>query len=152
VSSEQIVVFPATCIDSRLTRPDDEQAFLYADSEDRYKSLPTLTVGFIFLGSHLRGTKAQFLADLVAKIMSPAGSHRGIVSDLAYDEPALLDKLHSFCRLRNKLLIPVSCFFELYETDYGKRFGLGGIAKGMVCRVDQQLNLMSTLALTDIRS
>ncbi|KAK3695688.1 hypothetical protein B0T22DRAFT_114601 [Podospora appendiculata] len=64
--------------------------------------------------------------------MQPAGSHRGIIRELDFDEPASLDKLHFFCRLRNKLSTPVSCFSELYETDYGRRFGINGLAKGMV--------------------
>lgn len=66
--------------------------------------------------------------------MGPASSHRGITKELGFDEPVLLDRLHRFCRLCNKLSISVACFSELYETDYGRRFGIGGILKGMVCR------------------
>jgi hypothetical protein len=75
----------------------------------------------------------QFWADVFAKAMYFSGSHRGMIKELGYDDPALTDKLHLFCMLRNKLLIPVSCFHELYESDYGRKFGIGGIVKGMVC-------------------
>lgn len=61
-----------------------------------------------------------------------AGSHNGIPRELGFDEPILLDKLHGFCRLLNKLSIPASCFSELYETDYGRRYGIKGAVKGMV--------------------
>jgi hypothetical protein len=73
--------------------------------------------------------------------MGPAGSHRGIIKDLDYDNPALLDKLDGFCRLRTSLSIPVSCFFELYETDYGRRVGVGGVAKGMVRSTEELIGL-----------
>ncbi len=95
------------------------------------------TVGLIFLGTPFRGSKMQFIADLIAQIMQPVGSYRGIIKDLAYDGVTLWDKLHSFCRLRNKLSTPVSCFYELYETDCGRRLGIGRVFKGMVCSGDE---------------
>lgn len=98
-----------------------------------------MTVGLVFLGTPFRGTKWQFLADSLARLMQPASSHGGIIKELGFDEPVLLDKLHNFCRLRNKLSIPVSCFSELYETDYGRRVGIGGVIKGMVCKKYQRL-------------
>src|SRR6516162_5333368 len=110
----------------------DAEGLLYADSEDEFRYLPEVTVGLVFLGTPFRGTKWQFFADSAARLMQPAGSHRGIIRELDFDEPVLLDKLHSFCRLRNRLSTPVSCFSELYETDYGRRFGIGEVAKGMV--------------------
>ncbi|KAK4205472.1 hypothetical protein QBC40DRAFT_36074 [Triangularia verruculosa] len=105
---------------------------LYANSEERYKYLPEVTVGLVFLGTPFRGTKWQPFADSVAQLMQPAGAHRGIIRELGFDEPVLLDKLHCFCRLLNSLSTPVSCFNELYDTDYGRRFGVGGVARGMV--------------------
>jgi hypothetical protein len=67
--------------------------------------------------------------------MQAGGSHRGIFRELDFDEPVLLDKLHFFCRLRNRLSTPVSCFSELYETYYGSRFGIKGLVKGMVRQI-----------------
>jgi hypothetical protein len=116
-----------------VTNWRSDQAFLYADSEDKFNYLPKLIVGLVFLGSPFRGTTWQYLAASIAQLMRPAGSHDGIIKQLGYDEPALLDKLHDFYRLRNRLLTPVTCFYELFETDYGSRFPLGGLAKGMVC-------------------
>lgn len=67
--------------------------------------------------------------------MGSVGSHRGITEWLRFDGPELRDKLHRFCHLRNMLSLPISCFYELYETDYGRRFGISGVAKGMVCEI-----------------
>ncbi|KAF6807470.1 pfs domain-containing protein [Colletotrichum plurivorum] len=109
-------------------------ALLHASNEDEYKYLLEATAGVVFLGTPLRGTKWQPFVDSLARLMGPAGSHRGITQDLEFDGPELRDRLHRFCRLRNMLSMPVSCFFELYETDYGQRHGLPGVAKGMVCK------------------
>ncbi|KAH7159346.1 hypothetical protein DER46DRAFT_536232, partial [Fusarium sp. MPI-SDFR-AT-0072] len=109
-----------------------QHGLLYANSEDDFKDVANSTVGVVFLGSPLRGTKFQFLSGLLAAIMQPAGSHDGIIKELAYDDPGLRDKLHNFCRMLNTLSISTSCFFELYETDYGKRRFVAGVVKGMV--------------------
>jgi hypothetical protein len=53
--------------------------------------------------------------------MALAGSHKGIIKSLNYDDPTLREKLHLLCQLRERMSIPTSCFFELYETDYGKK-------------------------------
>ncbi|KAH7112398.1 vegetative incompatibility protein HET-E-1 [Dactylonectria macrodidyma] len=105
---------------------------LHANDEDKYKYLPEATVGMVFLGTPFRGTKWQPLADFLAQLIGPAGSHRGITKELSFDEPELRDRLHRFCQLRNRLSTPVSCFSELHETDYGRRFGIGRVAKGMI--------------------
>ncbi|KAK0706075.1 pfs domain-containing protein [Lasiosphaeria miniovina] len=108
------------------------KALVYANSGDEYRYLPEVTAGLVFLGTPFRGTKMQSLLDYLACVMQSAGSHRGITKELGYDEPALLDILQKFCRQCNKLSTPVCCCFELYETDYGGRFGVLGIAKGKV--------------------
>ncbi|KAL6855647.1 hypothetical protein J3F83DRAFT_753806 [Trichoderma novae-zelandiae] len=105
---------------------------LYANSEDAFKYLLKATVGLVFLGTPFRGTKWQPLLESVVNLKAFAGSHNGIPRELDFDEPLLLDKLHGFCRLLNKLSIPASCFSELYETDYGRRYGVEGAIKGMV--------------------
>lgn len=74
----------------------------------------------------------QAFANVAAQFMTVTGSHKDIINDLDYDSPTLTDKLHSFCELQKKELIPVSCFFELYETDYGKKVGVSGCIKGTV--------------------
>jgi hypothetical protein len=75
----------------------------------------------------------QKFADTLAQTMVLAGSSRGIIKDLDYDNTTLADQLQEFCRLRDALSIPVCCFFELFKTDYGKRFGIPGMVRGMVC-------------------
>ncbi|KAH6975574.1 vegetative incompatibility protein HET-E-1 [Ilyonectria destructans] len=91
-------------------------ALLHANDEDKYKYLLEATVGMVFLGTPFRGTKWQPFVDSLAQLMGSAGSHRGITKELGFNEPGLLDKLHS----------------ELYKTDYGRRVGIGGVVKGMV--------------------
>lgn len=108
------------------------QALLYANSDDRLRHVVTLTAGVVFLGSPLRGSKFQPFAQLVASLLRPAGADDGIVRDLACNNPVLRDKLHEFCRLSNILSIPITCFFELYESSYGKRIGFANSLKGMV--------------------
>ncbi|OTA01901.1 hypothetical protein A9Z42_0022420 [Trichoderma parareesei] len=105
---------------------------LYANSEDTFKYILKATVGLVFLGTPFRGTKWQPLLEAVVNLKAFAGAHNGIPRELDFDEPILLDKLHGFCRLLNKLSIPASCFSELYETDYGRRYGIKGAIKGMV--------------------
>ncbi|KAL7813521.1 hypothetical protein V8C44DRAFT_47758 [Trichoderma aethiopicum] len=105
---------------------------LYANSEDTFKYILKATVGLVFLGTPFRGTKWQPFLESIVNLKAFAGSHNGIPRELGFDEPILLDKLHGFCRLLNKLSIPASCFSELYETDYGRRYGIKGAVKGMV--------------------
>ena len=105
---------------------------MYANSEDEFKGVVNLTVGIIFLGTPLLGTELQSLAQILAAIMRPAASHDEIINELSYEKPSLRDKLDSFCRIRNALSIPTTCFFEYYETDYGRRGFISGVVKGMV--------------------
>ncbi|KAK1974644.1 hypothetical protein LZ30DRAFT_607501, partial [Colletotrichum cereale] len=111
-----------------------QHGLLYANSDDEFRHVATWMAGVIFLGSPLRGSKFQSVSQVVASVLQFAGSHDGIVCELAPNDAALRDKLHEFCRMMNTLSLPVSCFFEMYESDYGKRV-LRGVIKGMVCQV-----------------
>ncbi|KAI0429177.1 hypothetical protein F5Y09DRAFT_357077 [Xylaria sp. FL1042] len=102
---------------------------LYADRTEKLKHLPASTVGFAPLDTPFRGTKMQNLAKKVAWLMSPMGSHDGIITK---DGKHLADQVHTFSELRNKLDIPTTCFFELYDSYYGKKIGLAGLARGKV--------------------
>ncbi|KAH7116413.1 hypothetical protein EDB81DRAFT_916964 [Dactylonectria macrodidyma] len=68
-----------------------QHGLLYANSEDEFKDLAASAVGIVFLGSPLRGTKLQFLPHLLTAVTSPAGSHDGIIKELAYDDPSLAE-------------------------------------------------------------
>ncbi|KAI1159456.1 hypothetical protein F5B18DRAFT_677291 [Nemania serpens] len=105
---------------------------LYADSTEELKYLPAYTVGFVPLGTPFRGTNMQNLATKVAWLMAPVGSHDGIIRELEQDGKHLADKVHTFGQLRNRLDIPTTCFFELYDSDYGKKVGLTGWARARV--------------------
>ncbi|KAI1353164.1 hypothetical protein F5Y01DRAFT_313234 [Xylaria sp. FL0043] len=105
---------------------------LYADRSENFKYIPTSTVGFAPLGTPFRGTNMQSLAKKVAWLMSSLGSHDGIITELEPDGKHLADQVHAFSELRNKLDIPTTCFFELYDSDYGKKIGHAGLARGKV--------------------
>ncbi|RKK62252.1 hypothetical protein BFJ66_g1057 [Fusarium oxysporum f. sp. cepae] len=109
-----------------------QHALLFADREDEFRYLPRHTSGFIALGSPFRGTKMHGVANFVARLLFLVGSHRGVLEALGYDNQLLRDKLQEFCRLRESTSIPTCCFFEAYDTDYGRRFGVPGLFRGMV--------------------
>lgn len=94
------------------------QALLHANSNDKYRHVVTSTAGIVFLGSPLHGSEFQSLAKIVAWVSRFAGSHDGIVRDLACDDENLMDTLHQFCMMSNTLSITLSCFFEQYPTNY----------------------------------
>ncbi|RYP17801.1 hypothetical protein DL767_009943 [Monosporascus sp. MG133] len=102
-----------------------------ADRTEKLKYLPVRTVGFVALGTSFRGTKMQTLVEKAAWLMGPAGSHDGIITDLKQDNKHLADKVHAFSELRERLMMPIWCFIERYDSDYGKKVMLPGIAKGM---------------------
>lgn len=99
-----------------------------------FKFILMSTAGIAFLGTPHRGSKMQSWGSKGAFVMDILGysPHTGILQDLKEGSPSLRDVLHEFCSINNTLRIPIMCFFELYETDYGKRFGISGVAKGLV--------------------
>jgi hypothetical protein len=113
---------------------------LYAHRQTQYQYITENTIGFISLGTPFRGTDMQPIAQLAAWIMAPFGSHWGIIADLGYDNAALRDEIQEFGILVKNLNISTHCFFEQFKTDYGKRFGVPGIIKGMVGRYTRPLN------------
>ncbi len=108
------------------------QGLLFAENEAEFRYIAEQTAGLVALGCPFRGTKMQSIADVVAKLMMLSGAHWGILRDLAYDNAVLRDKLDAFCRLQKRTSMLACCFFELYSTDYGRRFGLPGWFRGMV--------------------
>ena len=97
------------------------------------KYLIDLTVGVVLLGSPLRGSGMAWLTRLVAWIMSPRGSHAGIIRQLDYGNTNLRDTLIGFQRLSKETFMPSYCFYEKKRTDYGKKYGIPGLIRGMVC-------------------
>lgn len=108
------------------------QALLHAELSEELRYLLQATIGVVALGTPFRGTKMQFIAKFGAYFMSLLGSDRGILRDLIYNNDILKDRLHEFCLIRDRYSIPACCFFELYKTDYGRRFGLPGVLRGTV--------------------
>jgi hypothetical protein len=110
-----------------------KQGLLYSDSEPKFQYLVEVTVGLIFLGCPFKGSKIQEMASLVTNALQLAGSDSGIIRDLHYGDPVLLDKINGFQRLLERNTIPFCAFIERKETDYGKKIGLTGIWKELVC-------------------
>ncbi|KAI6082449.1 hypothetical protein F4821DRAFT_215546 [Hypoxylon rubiginosum] len=111
---------------------------LYADRTEEFKYLPRNTIGFAALGTPFRGSTMQSLGEKVAWLMALAGfhSHDGIIKELEPDNKHIADKVHAFSQLRNKMNLPICCFIELCDSDYGKRVVITGLARGRV--VDEE--------------
>ena len=97
------------------------------------KYLIDLTVGVVLLGSPLRGSSMAWLSRLVAWIMSPRGSHAGIIQQLDYGDTSLCDTLIGFQRFSRETFMSTYCFYKKKSTDYGKKYGIPGLIRGMVC-------------------
>ncbi|KAI5457784.1 hypothetical protein BGZ63DRAFT_427817 [Mariannaea sp. PMI_226] len=107
-----------------------QHALLFADRSDEFRYLPARTAGFIALGTPFNGARTSSILDFAPRLMFLAGSHRGLFRDLTYDHHVLQDKLREFRQL--PWSIPVCCFFEQHETDYGRRFGYPKLVRGLV--------------------
>lgn len=66
------------------------------------------------------------MANLVTRFLQVAGSDAGIIRDLTYGDPILLDKVDSFRRLLERNTIPYCGFIERKLTNYGKKAKLPG--------------------------
>lgn len=99
------------------------------------KYLVDLTVGVVLLGCPLKGSSMAWLSRLIAWIMSPRGSHTGIIQQLGYGNSELRDTLISFQILAKSIWMPYFCFYEQLPTDYGTKFGISGLIRGLVCLV-----------------
>lgn len=103
-----------------------QQGLLAADTRDDLRYLTTVTSGLVTLGSPLRGIKKNVQPSFLVKLLQFRGSWGGIIDELKYENDALLDKLERFIKLAKARQIDIFCFFELYETKFGKKFFLGG--------------------------
>ncbi|KAI9747383.1 MAG: hypothetical protein M1835_002128, partial [Candelina submexicana] len=107
-----------------------EKGLVLANSHgSKYQQLVKITAGVIFLGTPHRGSKSQPWGNLIAKSAAAAGfSDRGLLKDLDLESDTLRDLVHYFTSIVGRNSIPVVCFFELYETDFGRRLPGVGLA------------------------
>lgn len=70
--------------------------------------------------------------NFVSRLMLLVDSLRGLLETFGYDDQILRNKLKEFCELQKSRSIPICCFFEAHDTDYGSRLGLPGLLHGMV--------------------
>lgn len=102
-------------------------------NEDR-KYIAAATAGVLFFGTPHRGSKdaswARIIADIGGK--SGFGSHDGIIRDLEEESENQIDLLHHFSCWLRRMSVEVVCFFELNETDYGRKLGLPGVHREIV--------------------
>lgn len=87
--------------------------------------LANMTASIIFLGTPLRGSAASRLGGIIARSASYLGfsTEQRILDDLAADSENLKNLLSEFGLWLWEHKVAVWCFFEQYETDYGKKFG-----------------------------
>ncbi|KIL87216.1 hypothetical protein FAVG1_09773 [Fusarium avenaceum] len=109
-----------------------QDALLYAHREKQYHRILQQTKGFVSLGTPFKGTKVQWVADSLARLMRFVGSHHHILSLLVYDNYQLRDKVHSLGRLRKTFSFPIFCFFELNRTQFINAPFFSNAFQGMV--------------------
>lgn len=98
---------------------------VFANGDDRFKNISIAIAGVMFLGSPFRGSHATEWAQMIAWTGQKigVGSSDAILRDLQEDSAALSDLRHRFCGLLLRRPVPLCCFFEQYQTDYGARWG-----------------------------
>jgi hypothetical protein len=91
-----------------------------------FQYLAQSTVGIVFLGTPHRGSHSATWADVVATSAKALGFgfEDSILKDLRVDSENLRDLLYQFTLWANRIKLPLVCFFEQHETDYGKRYGM----------------------------
>lgn len=90
---------------------------------DDYKHVTDATVGIVFLGSPLKGTRLADWGHLVAIVGRELGygSNPYVVGALREGEESMTDLLNNFTRWVQKKQVTVCCFFEAAPTSYSKR-------------------------------
>ena len=98
------------------------------------KYIATATAGILFFGTPHRGTKVASWGRFFAEVGKETGfgSFDGIMKDLDEESEHLNDLLYEFTCWLFRMSVPVVCFFELKETDYGRKVHLPGLHSEMV--------------------
>ena len=109
--------------------------------DDVFAYLASLVVGVIFLGTPHRGSAAATLGTFIAKTGKFLGqrSEDSIVKDLQVDSESLNDLRDKFTLWANRTSLTLRCFFEQYETYYGKipGFSLGQMVRPTYAQNDK---------------
>lgn len=101
--------------------------------EDK-KYIATATAGVLFLGTPHRGSKDASWARVITNVGKQfgLGSHNGIIEELEKASENQMDRLHHFTCWLRRMSVEIVCFFELKETDYGRKVGLPGVHREIV--------------------
>jgi len=111
------------------------------------KYIAMATAGILFLGTPHRGTKVASWGRFIAEVGKETGfgSFDGIMKDLDEESEHLNDLLYEFTCWLFRMSVPVVCFFELKETDYGRKVHLSGLRSEMVgCRLHNIRSILTT--------
>ncbi|KAL9619052.1 MAG: hypothetical protein Q9160_006307 [Pyrenula sp. 1 TL-2023] len=100
-----------------------ERMLMTALNLDDYKHVADSTVGIVFLGSPLKGTRLAEWAHLAAIVGRGLGynSNPRVVEALREGSESMTDLLNNFTRWVQKKQVTVCCFFEAAPTSYSKR-------------------------------
>jgi hypothetical protein len=98
------------------------------------ENIAMATAGVIFFGTPHRGSKDASWGRIIAVLGSYSGfnSYDGIIKDLEEESTHQVDLLHGFSVWLRRMSVETVCFFELKETDYGRKIGLTGIRRKIV--------------------
>lgn len=77
----------------------------------------------VFLGTPHRGSAAQPWGKLITTCSIALGlpAEKALLDVLREDSLSLHELVHQFTAIVRQHSIPVKCFFELYETELGRR-------------------------------
>ncbi|OBT84478.1 hypothetical protein VE02_06420 [Pseudogymnoascus sp. 03VT05] len=111
-----------------------QQAIVNAHLHEGRENIAMATAGVIFFGTPHRGSKNSSWGRIIAELGSYSGfnSYDGIIKDLEEESTHQVDLLHCFSVWLRRMSVEIVCFFELKETDYGRKIGLAGIRRKIV--------------------
>ncbi|OBT52075.1 hypothetical protein VE04_08013 [Pseudogymnoascus sp. 24MN13] len=129
-STERPIIFMGHSFGGNLIQQAIVNAHLHEGRED----ITMATAGVIFFGTPHRGSKDASWGRIIADLGSYSGfnSYDGIIKDLEEESTHQIDLLHSFSVWLRRMSVETVCFFELKETDYGRKIGLTGIRRKIV--------------------
>ncbi|OBT38924.1 hypothetical protein VE00_10715 [Pseudogymnoascus sp. WSF 3629] len=129
-STERPIIFMGHSFGGNLI----QQAIVDAHLHEEKESIAMATAGVIFFGTPHRGSKDASWGRIVAELgdYSGFGSYNGIIKDLEEESTNQIDLLHKFSVWLRRMSVETVCFFELKETDYGRKIGLAGIRRKIV--------------------
>ncbi|KFY43045.1 hypothetical protein V494_02119 [Pseudogymnoascus sp. VKM F-4513 (FW-928)] len=129
-STERPIIFMGHSFGGNLI----QRAIVNAHLHEEKEYIAMATAGVIFFGTPHRGSKDASWGRIIAELGDYLGfgSYDGIIKDLEEESTNQIDLLHDFSVWLRRMSAEAVCFFELRETDYGRKVGIAGIRRKIV--------------------